>query len=86
MRCVIGNGEPKNHGHALGQAGAVLFGERDHPIDQLAVTAVVDSGQVRENASRVGRVVGQRDRGQPAGRLPKTPAFDGQVRARSVWG
>ena len=46
---------------AGGQAGAVEIGQVDLAVDQLAVAAVFDSGQVRENTASIGGIVGQID-------------------------
>ena len=41
--------------------GRGRFGQINHAVDQLAVTAVLDAGQVREHSACIGRIVGQLD-------------------------
>ncbi len=61
MRRVTRDGQAQDQRLAGGQPGAVEIGQVDHAVDQLAVAAVLDSGQVRENAARIGRIVRQLD-------------------------
>ena len=44
---VVGNGEAKDQWLTGRQCGAVLVVEREHAVDQLSVTAVLDAGQMR---------------------------------------
>ena len=58
MRGIVGNAEAKDQRFAGNQPGAVLIGEVDLAVDQFAVAAVLDSGQMGENTASIGSVVG----------------------------
>ena len=82
---IVGDGEAKHHRLTGGKSGAVSFGQHDHSVNQLAVTAGLDLARCertpRASAESSRSVI--RSTGRP---FRESSSVDDHCLTWSVWG